>query len=139
MWVWSVTILRSEGVSSPAGSPFGAANTAEDVIEGIDLTGKTAIVTGGYSGIGREAVRVLLAAGATVVVPTRNMAKARESLAEVDGVVLDTMDLMEWAATSPLLEGRGGVYLGNNEVCTELTEDEGNSTTTASRAARRTR
>jgi len=32
---------------APIGSPFGPASTAEDVIQGIDLTGKTAIVTGG--------------------------------------------------------------------------------------------
>lgn len=83
---------------APIGSPFGPANTAEDVLKGIDLTGKTVIVTGGYSGIGREAVRVLLAAGAKVVVPTRNIEKARESLAGIGGVILDTMDLMDPAS-----------------------------------------
>ncbi len=39
-------------LQSPIRSPFGAASTARDVIEGIDLSGKVAIVTGGYSGIG---------------------------------------------------------------------------------------
>jgi NADH:flavin oxidoreductase / NADH oxidase family len=44
----------------PIGSGFDAATTAAQVIEGIDLTGKTVIVTGGYSGIGVETVRAFL-------------------------------------------------------------------------------
>jgi len=83
---------------APIGSPFGPASTAEDVIQGIDLTGKTAIVTGGYSGIGREAVRVLLAAGAKIIVPARNMTKAQETVAGLDGVHLEAMDLMDPAS-----------------------------------------
>jgi hypothetical protein len=41
----------------PIGSGFGAATTAAEVTYGIDLSGKTAIVTGGYSGIGLETTR----------------------------------------------------------------------------------
>jgi hypothetical protein len=43
---------------SPIGSGFGAASTAEEIIRGISLVGKSAVVTGGYSGIGLETVRV---------------------------------------------------------------------------------
>lgn len=57
----------------PIGSGFGITATAEDVIQGIDLTDKIAIVTGGYSGLGRETVRVLLDAGARVIVPARDV------------------------------------------------------------------
>ena len=46
-------------LQSPIGSGFGAASTTSDVIKGIDLTGKVAIVTGGYSGLGRESARTL--------------------------------------------------------------------------------
>ena len=35
----------------PLGSPFSAGSTAEDVIAGLDLSGTTAVVTGGYSGL----------------------------------------------------------------------------------------
>ena len=45
------------------GSGFGAAATASDAVDGIGLSGKTAIVTGGYSGIGVETVRALRSAG----------------------------------------------------------------------------
>jgi NAD(P)-dependent dehydrogenase (short-subunit alcohol dehydrogenase family) len=50
------------------------------VIQGIDLTGKTAIVTGGYSGIGVDTVRAFLSAAAKVFVPARNIAKAKANL-----------------------------------------------------------
>ena len=43
----------------PIGSGFGAASTASDVVEGLNLSGKVAIVTGGYSRIGLETARVL--------------------------------------------------------------------------------
>lgn len=80
---------------TPISSPFTAASTAEEVIRGIDLTGKTAIVTGGYSGIGREAVRQLLAAGATVVVPARDLAKARRQMAGLEAAKIESLDLMD--------------------------------------------
>ncbi|MFG2352300.1 oxidoreductase [Streptomyces sp. NPDC048521] len=79
-------------------SRFGAASTAEEVAAGIDLTGKVAIVTGGYSGIGLETSRVLRAAGAEVVVPARDPARARAALAQVDGVQVEPMDLIDPAS-----------------------------------------
>lgn len=82
----------------PIGSGFGAATTAADVIKGIDLTGKVAVVTGGYSGIGVETVRALRFAGAKVFVPARDTAKARAALIDMPDVVLDTMDLLNPAS-----------------------------------------
>lgn len=53
-----------------------------------------AIVTGGYTGIGLETTKTLAAAGATVVVPARSLAKAQENLAGVANVELAEMDLL---------------------------------------------
>ncbi|MFJ9866855.1 SDR family NAD(P)-dependent oxidoreductase [Streptomyces sp. NPDC101165] len=75
------------------GSGFGADSTADEVLEGIDLGGKLAIVTGGYSGLGLETTRALTKAGAEVVVPARRPDSAREALAGLDGVEVDELDL----------------------------------------------
>jgi NAD(P)-dependent dehydrogenase (short-subunit alcohol dehydrogenase family) len=77
------------------GSGFGARSTAADVLHGIDLSGKLAIVTGGYSGIGLETTRALAGAGAQVVVPARRRARAEEALAGVHGVETDELDLAD--------------------------------------------
>jgi len=79
----------------PIGSGFGAHTTAAEVIRGIDLSGKTAIVTGGYSGIGLETTRTLLSAGAQVVVPARDPSKAKSALADMPDVIAETLDLMD--------------------------------------------
>lgn len=79
-------------------SGFGAQTTAREALGGRGLNGKTAIVTGGYSGIGLETTRALAEAGATVIVPARTMEKARESLAGIEGVQLEELDLTEPAS-----------------------------------------
>jgi NAD(P)-dependent dehydrogenase (short-subunit alcohol dehydrogenase family) len=78
---------------APVGSGFGMRSTAADVIAGIDLSGKTALVTGGYSGLGLETVRALAGAGATVIVGARRPDTAAADLAGIDGVTILTLDL----------------------------------------------
>jgi NAD(P)-dependent dehydrogenase (short-subunit alcohol dehydrogenase family) len=77
----------------PIGSGFNAKSTASEVAKGIDLTGKIAIVTGGNTGIGLETVKVLAAAGAAVIVPARDMEKAKENLQGFPLVEIEAMDL----------------------------------------------
>ena len=77
----------------PLGSGFSATSTATEVIKGIDLTGKIAIVTGGNAGIGLETTKVLAAAGATVIVPARDIQKARKNLEGIPNVEIEAMDL----------------------------------------------
>ncbi|HVZ28926.1 MAG TPA: SDR family NAD(P)-dependent oxidoreductase [Asticcacaulis sp.] len=88
---------------SPLQSGFGATSTAGEVIQGIDLTGKVAIVTGGYSGIGIETTRVLAGAGARVIVPVRTPDKAARNLAGLDVETLP-LDLLEPASIDAFAE-----------------------------------
>jgi NAD(P)-dependent dehydrogenase (short-subunit alcohol dehydrogenase family) len=87
----------------PIGSGFNSASTAGEVIKGIDLAGKTAIVTGGYSGLGRETARELRAAGARVIVPARDPERATAALAGID-VEIESMDLLDPVAIDALAE-----------------------------------
>jgi NAD(P)-dependent dehydrogenase (short-subunit alcohol dehydrogenase family) len=64
-------------------TPFGAASTAAEVIAGVDLTGRRAIVTGGASGLGRETARALASAGADVTIAARNLEAAETVATEI--------------------------------------------------------
>ncbi|WP_406357599.1 SDR family NAD(P)-dependent oxidoreductase [Streptomyces sp. NBC_00658] len=75
------------------GSGFGARSTADEVLQGMDLSGKLAIVTGGYSGLGLETTRALTKAGARVVVPARRPDAARAAVDGIEGVEVDELDL----------------------------------------------
>lgn len=82
----------------PIASGFNAQSTANDVIEGIDLTGKIAIVTGGNTGIGLETVKILAGAGATVIVPARDIDKAKKNLEGIANVEMEAMNCMDPAS-----------------------------------------
>ncbi|MEQ9376002.1 MAG: SDR family NAD(P)-dependent oxidoreductase [Imperialibacter sp.] len=81
-------------LQQPIGSGFNAKSTASEVIKGIDLTGKVAIVTGGGTGIGLETAKVLAGAGATVIVAVRDIEKAEKSLQGIANVELKEIDLI---------------------------------------------
>jgi len=84
----------SGALQNPIGSGFNAKSTSMEVIKGIDLTGKIAIVTGGNTGIGLETAKTLANAGATVIVPVRDIDKARKNLKGIDNVEIEEMDLI---------------------------------------------
>lgn len=91
---------------TPVESPFGRHSEPHEVLAGIDLAGKNAIVTGGYSGIGLETVRALAAAGASVTVPARDTAKAHAALAGMQGDIrIALMDLADVASVRRFAEG----------------------------------
>jgi NAD(P)-dependent dehydrogenase (short-subunit alcohol dehydrogenase family) len=58
---------------APVSSPFSRTSTALEVLDGVDLSGKRAIVTGGASGIGAETARALAHAGAEVTIAARDV------------------------------------------------------------------
>ena len=79
----------------PIPSGFNETTTADQIMAGVNLAGKTAIVTGGYAGIGKETVRVLVNAGATVIVGGRDLDKASRNLADIPGAQVRSLDLLD--------------------------------------------
>ncbi len=84
---------------------FGAQSTTDEVLEGVDLSGKRIVVTGVSAGLGVETVRALAAHGATVVGAARDLAKARTATESVlaaaangGGVELVALDLASLAS-----------------------------------------
>lgn len=77
-------------------SNFGATTTADEVLDGIDLSGKLVVITGGASGLGQETARAMAAKGAQIVIPVRDMAKGEAAVADIKGSVPDAdIALME--------------------------------------------
>ncbi|GGH10888.1 SDR family NAD(P)-dependent oxidoreductase [Sphingobacterium alkalisoli] len=85
-------------------SGFSMASTSNEVIKGIDLSGKNAIVTGGNTGIGLETTKTLAKAGATVIVPARDIEKAKRNLKGINNVEIVAMDLMNPASIDTFAE-----------------------------------
>jgi NAD(P)-dependent dehydrogenase (short-subunit alcohol dehydrogenase family) len=79
---------------------FGAETTTDDVLSGVDLSGKRFLVTGASAGLGVETIRALKAHGAEVVGTARDLDKAKRALAKagVEGVELVETDLADLAS-----------------------------------------
>jgi NAD(P)-dependent dehydrogenase (short-subunit alcohol dehydrogenase family) len=106
-------------------TPFGFASTADEVLRGIDLSGRRAIVTGGSSGIGIDTARVLAAAGAEVTLAVRNVeagnkvAQALNAAGGHDNVRVAYIDLSDqlsvkafvaaWQGPLHMLINNGGI------------------------------
>ncbi len=72
---------------APINSPFGYRSKAIEVCDGIDLSGKDIVVTGGYSGLGKETVRALAGVGANVIVAARRPDAAAKDLEGIKGAI----------------------------------------------------
>jgi len=103
-------------------TPYSAASTAAQVIAGIDLTGRRAIVTGGASGIGIETARALASAGAEVTLAVRNLATGERTAADIAGrtggkpVLVAPLDLADQASVAAFVAGWDGpldILVGN--------------------------
>lgn len=106
----------------PISSGFGVRSEPSEILAGVDLDGQRVLITGGYSGLGLETTRALVAAGATVVAPARRPDHAAdvfasEGLSEAAAVeTLDLADLVSVAtfADSQLARGEAFDIVINN-------------------------
>jgi NAD(P)-dependent dehydrogenase (short-subunit alcohol dehydrogenase family) len=106
-------------------TPFGFDSTAAEVVDGIDLTGKRAIVTGGASGIGVETARALAGAGAAVTLAVRKTGDGDRVAAEIRSstgngdVAVAPLELTDYASIAALVgawEGPLDVLVNNAGV-----------------------
>lgn len=94
-------------------SPFHARSTALEVVQGIELRGRTAIVTGGGAGLGLETARALAQAGADVTLAVRNAQQgedAARALREATGnpnVHVGSLDLADLPSVRRFAAGWG--------------------------------
>jgi NAD(P)-dependent dehydrogenase (short-subunit alcohol dehydrogenase family) len=95
-----MTTPKTSTPPSDAAPAFTIDSTATEVLAGIDLNGKLAIVTGGYSGLGLATTQALAGAGAQVVVPARRPAAAQQALTGLAGVEVDELDLGDLASVA---------------------------------------
>jgi NAD(P)-dependent dehydrogenase (short-subunit alcohol dehydrogenase family) len=92
--------------NNPITTPFGAQSTTDQVIAGVDLRGKRAIVTGGSSGIGIETGRALASAGAEVTLAVRNIEAGRRTADDIiartgnERVFVAPLDLADQASVA---------------------------------------
>jgi NAD(P)-dependent dehydrogenase (short-subunit alcohol dehydrogenase family) len=95
-------------------SPFDDTTTAAEVVAGVDLTGRRAIVTGGASGIGLETARALASAGAEVTLAVRDPAAGEEAAADIarttgrGDVRVGRLDLADLASIDPFVAAWAG-------------------------------
>jgi NAD(P)-dependent dehydrogenase (short-subunit alcohol dehydrogenase family) len=68
-------------------SDFGKSTTTDEVLEGIDLTGRRVVITGAASGLGRESARAMAAHGASVTLLARSTERAAGAVAEIEALV----------------------------------------------------
>jgi NAD(P)-dependent dehydrogenase (short-subunit alcohol dehydrogenase family) len=95
-------------------TPFDADSTAAEVVEGIDLTGRRAVVTGGASGIGIETARALAGAGAEVTLAVRDLdagARTAEDITATTGnkqVLVARLDLADQGSVAAFADAWEG-------------------------------
>ena len=100
--------------SSRITTPFGAQSTAAEVIAGVDLSGRRAIVTGASSGIGVETARALASAGAEVTLAVRNLEAGRRTAEDIAAgtgstrVLVAPLDLADQGSVAAFAAGWDG-------------------------------
>jgi NAD(P)-dependent dehydrogenase (short-subunit alcohol dehydrogenase family) len=76
-------------------SPFNARSKASEVVEGLDLSGKVALITGGHSGLGFESAQAMSSVGARVIIGARDVEAAQERLEMLDNASVYQLDLSD--------------------------------------------
>ena len=105
---------------------MGFETTTEEVIEGIDLTGRVALVTGASSGLGAETARVLASAGAAVTLTARDIPKVEKVAEEIRSTTGATVDVGALSLDRPdSVRAFAKEWLANHDVLHLLINNAG--------------
>ena len=113
------------GIPAPGRTPFSSASTAAEVVAGLDLGGRRAVITGGASGIGAETARALAGAGASVTLAVRDATAGQEAAGRLRASTgnqnitvapLDLADPRSIAAFTAAWQGPLHILIGNAGV-----------------------
>ena len=91
-------------------TPYGFSTTDDEVLAGIDLTGKRVVITGGASGVGAETARALAAAGAEITLAVRQLFQGQQVAQEIAGktgnarITAEPLDLADRASVAAFVE-----------------------------------
>jgi NAD(P)-dependent dehydrogenase (short-subunit alcohol dehydrogenase family) len=106
---------------------YGSSTTTDEVLEGVDLTGRRVVITGAASGLGRESARALAAHGASVTVLARSQERAAGAAREIEALVPDAeveagvVDLADLATVRSFAE----TYLASHDAIDVLINNAG--------------
>jgi len=106
---------------------FGNTTTTDEVLEGIDLTGRRVVITGAASGLGRESARAMAAHGASVTVLARSAERAGGAKVEIETLVpgstieAGVVDLADLASIRSFADG----YLSDHDAIDVLINNAG--------------
>ncbi|WP_157638095.1 SDR family NAD(P)-dependent oxidoreductase [Flexithrix dorotheae] len=87
--------IISDTLQQPLINNFGHSTTAMEVVEGIDLSGKIIVMTGGHTGTGLQATKAFISKGATVVALTPDVELAKNNLDGLPNVEIEYLNLLD--------------------------------------------
>jgi NAD(P)-dependent dehydrogenase (short-subunit alcohol dehydrogenase family) len=84
-----------KSLQSPINSKYGHKSTAMEIVNGLNISGKNVVITGGYAGTGLETTKALASIGANIIVLARDTKRAKINLKYIKNIEIEPFDLLK--------------------------------------------